>query len=186
VHVAASFSADIPKALRLALIRSTTSIVWARVSAIAASISYVVDVRFMSISVSWWASLCNSEAGSTELKAFQPSILVHFCQTLRYTNVMAEPSVLDRVAATYEDAVQRGIPPIKAVMDGLGLSRGTAIRRIRSARDSGTLPEDSRPTYNSKLVAVANALSVKPEELRKAILTHAGGDLRVESRSAHG
>jgi len=88
------------------------------------------------------------------------------------------------VAKVYQDAVARGASPIKEVMERVGLSRATAIRRIKAARESGLLPADSRPIYSSKLVAVAQALSVDPGRLRDAVLEHAGGDLRVQPRES--
>jgi hypothetical protein len=94
-------------------------------------------------------------------------------------------SEIENTARVYEDAIARGVPPIKEVMDRLGLTKPTAIRRIRAARDSGVLPEDARPNHSQKLVAVAQALEVDPDKLVDAILEHADGDLRVQRRGSN-
>jgi transposase len=94
---------------------------------------------------------------------------------------MTEP--LERVATIYLAAVNDGLPPIKAVQSQLNLSRGTAIRRIRSAREKGYLDEGVRPGaphVNHKVVAVAKALGLDPKELSQAIIDHADGDIRIK------
>lgn len=92
---------------------------------------------------------------------------------------------IEQAARAYESAVGRGVPPLRHVMGQLGLTRATAIRRVRAARDYGLLGEDTRPTYSGKLIAVADSLSVDPERLRQAVLDHADGDLRVQPRLAN-
>ena len=94
---------------------------------------------------------------------------------------MSEP--LDQVAKIYLAAVNAGLPPIKAVQDQLDFSRGTAIRRIRSAREEGYLDADARPGaphLNHKVVSVARALGVDPKDLSQAIIDHADGDIRIK------
>lgn len=91
-------------------------------------------------------------------------------------------SEAEQAADIYKKAVQRGIAPVQEVMRQLGVSRTTATRRVREARERGLLHEDSKPTYSSKLVAVAQALGVGPDALRDAVLEHADGDLRVQRR----
>lgn len=86
---------------------------------------------------------------------------------------------LAEVAETYQSAVSRGLPPAKSVQDRFGLPRTTATKKIKKARESGLLPDDTRPKHSRKLVDVADALGVNPDDLRDAILAHAAGDLRV-------
>jgi hypothetical protein len=95
---------------------------------------------------------------------------------------MSNPSheLLLEVSHTYQTATLTGTPPIKMVMAVHDLSRGTAIRRIREARDQGLIHPDAHPKYSRKLVAVAGALGVSPDDLREAVLEYADGDLRVQ------
>lgn len=46
-----------------------------------------------------------------------------------------------RAAEVYRAAVAQDTSPLKAVMDELNLSKPTASRRIRAAKDAGLLPE---------------------------------------------
>jgi transposase len=50
------------------------------------------------------------------------------------------PPAVERAAAAYRDAVDHGTPPVAAVAAALQVSRSTAGRRIRAARDVGLLP----------------------------------------------
>lgn len=51
---------------------------------------------------------------------------------------------LARVAETYKRAVEQMLPPVVMVEKELGLTKATANRRIRKARDLGLLPPTGR------------------------------------------
>lgn len=59
-------------------------------------------------------------------------------------SVGSEADRLSAVAETYLQAAQEGQRPVVAVMEKLGMSRGTANRRVREARDLGLLPPTGR------------------------------------------
>ena len=56
------------------------------------------------------------------------------------TNVIT-PGEVERAASIYRDALEDGRLPLKAVMKELDLTKPTASRRIRAARDLGLIPE---------------------------------------------
>ncbi len=51
------------------------------------------------------------------------------------------PGKVERAASIYLEAMEDGRLPLKAVMKELDLTKPTASRRIRAARDLGLIPE---------------------------------------------
>lgn len=75
------------------------------------------------------------------------------------------PPSLDEIAETYQEAISLGLPPAKSVESKFSLPRTTASKKIRKARQAGLIPEDSHPKHSRKLVAVADALGISPDDL---------------------
>jgi hypothetical protein len=91
---------------------------------------------------------------------------------------------LERVAAIYRSARERGERPSLTVMTTLGLNRSATSRRLVKVRALGLL-EPARPgrttPRNAKAEAIAQELGVTYEALVGAVLKHANGDFRVAS-----
>lgn len=90
---------------------------------------------------------------------------------------------VQQVAHVYSNAAATGHAPTLAVEKRFGVSRSTAGRWVAAARSAGLLEpvgQGRSPRLNRKIAAVARALGVDPQALRKAIVQHANGDLRVD------
>ena len=88
---------------------------------------------------------------------------------------------LESVAAVHRQAVTRGSAPVKAVEREFRVSRPTATRWVRKAREAGLIPGSRSPelrVYSPTLLAIAEDLGIDPGRLRDAVVRH-GGDLRV-------
>jgi hypothetical protein len=97
-----------------------------------------------------------------------------------YSPAVAAPD-LQVVADVYNDAARTGHAPTLAVEQRFGVSRSTAGRWVRAARNAGLLEPvgwGASPRLNRKVVAVAREMGVDPGALQAAILRQ-GGDLRI-------
>lgn len=74
-------------------------------------------------------------AVAPELPAFVQADLIAGAQDVGISGEIA------RAASIYRDALADGRLPLKAVMKELNLTKPTASRRIRAARDMGLIPE---------------------------------------------
>lgn len=86
---------------------------------------------------------------------------------------------LSDVARVYRAAELNAKAPAAAVSEHFGTPRRTASYWIRLARERGHLSTDHE-SRSPKVLAVADAIGVDYEALRDAIITHAGGDLRIQ------
>lgn len=90
----------------------------------------------------------------------------------------ASQETYEAIARVFTEAAMAGSPPVVAVQDHFDVPQRTASHWVKKARENGYLSAEVQP-LNAKLLAVAEAVGVDYHALREAVLTHAGGDLRV-------
>jgi DNA-binding transcriptional regulator LsrR (DeoR family) len=83
-----------------------------------------------------------------------------------------------RVAAIY---LASAVKPRARVASTLGMSRATAGRWIATARELGLIPLNPSWTTSDKIERVARSLGCSPSQLKRAVIEHADGDLRVRN-----